>query len=956
MDKHRWIRFGSGICIIALLLSACAAGQEPQTKRGTESTKAQQTTQPAKTHAGLPEEPILRVETGMHTARIKRIGVDAAETTLATCSYDKTVRIWDLTTGELRKVLRVPINQKKDGMLYAVALSLDGRTVAAGGWTGTNAKHDVNLYILDVSTGHIRHRIGGLPRVINHLTFSKDGRYLAATFHGDNGIRIYDTNSWVQVASHGVNKTNQGHSYWADFAPDGRLVFTSFDGYVRLLDSNFKLIAKRKPSGGKRPRSAVFSPDRSRIAVGIINSSEITVLSGQDLAFLYSPKTPTLKNGDLATVAWSKDGQTLFAGGRWDVDGLVPIRAWSRAGQGPFRDFTVSQNTIMQIIGLKSGNLLYGTQDPSWGVLNHDGKKILTRTASIANPRENQEGFKVSRNGQVVRFAYEYGGQRPALFNVASRTLTPPTTTQDQRELTAPKTSAPGLSVTNWKHNYEPQLNGNRLELKQYEFCHSLAIALDEKAFILGTGWYVRCFDHKARQKWQQPVSGPARTVNVSGDGRLAVVALGDGTINWYRMDSGEKLLTLFPHADGKRWVLWTPSGYYAASAGAEDIIGWHLNRGRDQAPDFFPASRFRNAYYRPSVTSTILETLDEDLALAKAPVPVKQKPAAPIQDVLPPVVTIVSPDDNTIVAEKNVTIAFHIRHATDTPLTRFKVLVNGRPITVDANELNAILTPDANPEYSGTKGIRLSRRITVPLSAEETSIALIAENRHAASVPADIRIQRPAAPKITTEKAPTPQVLKPKLYVLAIGVSAYQQGKLTLSYAAQDATDVAKVFQAQTGKLYRQVEVNLMPDATREQVLSGLEWIERETTARDVAVLFLAGHGVNDRNGNYYFLPADVDPDGLKRTGIPYHEIKNTVTGLPGKIVAFLDTCHAGNVLGTRRELAQVDMDRIANELSAAENGVVVFASSTGRQYSVENKEWQNGAFSVLAAVISPP
>lgn len=38
--------------------------------------------------------------------------------------------------------------------------------------------------------------------------------------------------------------------------------------------------------------------------------------------------------------------------------------------------------------------------------------------------------------------------------------------------------------------------------------------------------------------------------------------------------------------------------------------------------------------------------------------------------------------------------------------------------------------------------------------------------------------------------------------------------------------------------------------------------------------------------------------------------------------------------------------MDKFANELRAAENGVVVFASSTGNQFSHERDEWKNGAF----------
>jgi hypothetical protein len=33
-----------------------------------------------------------------------------------------------------------------------------------------------------------------------------------------------------------------------------------------------------------------------------------------------------------------------------------------------------------------------------------------------------------------------------------------------------------------------------------------------------------------------------------------------------------------------------------------------------------------------------------------------------------------------------------------------------------------------------------------------------------------------------------------------------------------------------------------------------------------------------------------------------------------------------------------------VINEFSAAENGIVMFASSTGREVSIERDEWRNG------------
>jgi uncharacterized caspase-like protein len=122
------------------------------------------------------------------------------------------------------------------------------------------------------------------------------------------------------------------------------------------------------------------------------------------------------------------------------------------------------------------------------------------------------------------------------------------------------------------------------------------------------------------------------------------------------------------------------------------------------------------------------------------------------------------------------------------------------------------------------------------------------------------------------------------------------------------------------------------------------LEWIDTQTASTDVAMIFLAGHGVNDAGGMYYFLPVNADTQRLRRTGLPYSDIKNTIATLRGKTLLFVDSCHAGNVMGMRRGVA--DINALVNELTSAENGAVVFASSTGRQFALEDPVWGNGAF----------
>ena len=213
----------------------------------------------------LPTEPILRIETGKHGAIILRIDTDAANRFAVTASDDKTVRVWSLPEGRLMRVLRLPIDQGDIGKAYAVAISPDGTTVAVGGFTGT-AGH-INIFLFDRASGELKQRLRDLPNVVIHLAYSPDGRRLVAALCGTNGIRVFDAgNDYRQLPS----DTQYGdQSYWAAFDRSGRLVTTSFDGFVRLYAADrYQTPIARFKRPGHHPYSAAFSPDGTRVAVG----------------------------------------------------------------------------------------------------------------------------------------------------------------------------------------------------------------------------------------------------------------------------------------------------------------------------------------------------------------------------------------------------------------------------------------------------------------------------------------------------------------------------------------------------------------------------------------------------------------------------------------------------------------------------------------------------------------
>jgi WD40 repeat protein len=873
-------------------------------------------------------EPILRIETGMHTAKIGRIGTDEENRYLVTGSHDKTVRVWELPTGKLLRILRPPIGEAKEGMIYAVALSPDGKTVACGGRM-TGSEEEEVIYLFDRATGILIKRIAGLPNVIYHLAYSKDKdrRFFAATLAGANGIRVFDARSFEPVP---VERDDYGgDSYGADFDNTGRLVTASYDGYVRLYryeGKTFKLLKKEKPRGESHPYSVKFSPDRARIAVGFDDSTKVDVLSSSDLSYLYSPDTSKVKR-DISSVAWSSDGRFLYAGGRYWKDGC-PIIKWSEGGRGSPSELKAADSTIMHILPLKSGGIVFGAYDPAFGLINDRDERVLFKGPSIADYRGAYEGFLVSKSGSVLQFGYELWGKTSARFSIPDRLLEliDSGSRQSPVELKPPVTSADGLEI-DWESTLSPKLNKNLLKLEPNEMSYSVAIAPDRKTFLLGTAWYLRLYDRGGKEKWEKPVPLPglAWAVNISGDGRVAVAALADGTIRWYRMEDGEEVLALFPHSDKKRWVIWTPSGYYDASAGAEELIGWHINKGSEKESDFFPVSQFRSVYYRPDVVAKVMETLNEKSALKLADRDGgKRSTEASVTRMLPPVVTILSPQEGAQIATKEVTVKFRLRSPAETPVTRVEGRVNGNFAKAE----------------TGLNVTEEERLLRVSLEEKEVNrIAIIAENRHQASEPAFVTVKWTGRVERGDDKRPT-------LYVLAVGVTNYKDEKLKegAKYAAKDADDFVRVIMGQKGTIYKDIKTMklLNKDAAKPaDIVRGLEWIERETTSNDVAMIFMAGHGERDLQDRYFFLPSEFEKANLRSTALVHTEIIATVKSTAGKIFLFIDTCYSGSIMA--RSIPP-DLERTINEIISAQKDGVVFASSQGSQRSVSVEG--NGAF----------
>ena len=440
--------------------------------------------------SGLYEQPQLVVDPGMHTAPIRRADVDEAGTYAVTGSHDKTVRVWSLHPPRLLTTIRMPAGPGHIGKIYAVAMSADGAHIAAGGWTRGTAQDPQEQISLFTRDGALITRIEGVPTNVLHLTFSRDGRYLAAGLGGAHGIRLYDRQAdWREVAR---DEQYGGDVYGLAFAPDGRLATTSWDGQVRLYDRPLTLTKKYKTAQGKEPFGIAFHPVDGTLAVGFNNETPVALLDGATLAPLPLPEVGGLDNGDVSKVTWSRDGMTLYAGGKYDDrTGASPVVAWADRGRGARRLLTSgATNTLMSLLPLLGGALLVAAQDPHVALLQADGTVGWAALSPLFDARGQNRTLAVSADGMQIDFGYEFGGKAPARFDLRQRQLLP---ARPADGLTAPPRQA-GLALDGWHNTSQPTLNGAALPLDKDERSRSLALHPDKSRFVLGADWSLRAY------------------------------------------------------------------------------------------------------------------------------------------------------------------------------------------------------------------------------------------------------------------------------------------------------------------------------------------------------------------------------------------------------------------------------------------------------------------------------
>jgi WD40 repeat protein len=269
-----------------------------------------------------------------HSNVIQSVAISADSAILASGSSDKTIKVWDLGTGELRHTLT-----GHSLCIFSLAISPDGQTLASCA--------DKTTKIWDLKTGKLLRNLNHLKSV-GSVAISSEGQIFA--IGGNKTIKIWNphTGEWPRTFSEELGyvgsvaispdgntlasgsteniikiwnlHTGQllhqltGHSDTVRslaISPDGKtLVSGSVDKTVKIWDLSTAGFIRTLFEQSRKVNSVAISPDGYTLAIsgyGVINI--LNILTGEKLFTLSDI------SGWVNSIAISLDGRTLAAGG-----------------------------------------------------------------------------------------------------------------------------------------------------------------------------------------------------------------------------------------------------------------------------------------------------------------------------------------------------------------------------------------------------------------------------------------------------------------------------------------------------------------------------------------------------------------------------------------------------------------------------------------------------------------
>jgi WD40 repeat protein len=322
-------------------------------------------------------------------------------------SFDNTIRVWNIKTGECEKILEGHTDR-----VHSVALSPNGRTVISGSkdkairaWniTSKSCEKIVTGHTGDISslafstnstllasaayrsirlwnaqTGLCEKELLGHTGTVLSVLFSPDDALLASGSE-DKTIRIWNVKTGV------CEKTLTGHTsivYFLKISPDGSILLSgSADKTVRMWNIQSGVCEMTLVGVNTYTVDSVaFSPDSTLFACGSSNQNDIDVWS---IETGKCEKTLRGHTDNVLSFAFSRDGSALATSSNdrtirtWDMNASVcfHVYAGDERSQAGFPDG--SRVKFIENLAFSPDNRFHAEKNGKNLAVHHQAKKVV---------------------------------------------------------------------------------------------------------------------------------------------------------------------------------------------------------------------------------------------------------------------------------------------------------------------------------------------------------------------------------------------------------------------------------------------------------------------------------------------------------------------------------------------------------------------------------------------------
>ncbi|KAJ5275561.1 hypothetical protein N7505_004106 [Penicillium chrysogenum] len=490
-----------------------------------------------------------------HSSTVNSVAFSGDGLTLASGSDDNTVKLWDTATGNCRHTLK-----DHSSSVRSIAFSPNGLTLASG-------SYDSTIKLWDTATGNCRQTLKDHSRSVNLVAFSPDGSNLASGSE-DKTIKLWDT------ATGNCRQTLKDHSDWVRsvaFSPDGLfLVSSSEDKTIKLW--HIRTGTHRMPKGRSRSVGSVaFSPDEVTIAYG---SNDNTIKRWDTVTDIQE----TLKGHSLpvSSVAFSPNGLTLASGSHDKT-----IKLWDMAtGAKPHTQRQVVEgrsSSVSSVVFSPNGlTLASGSDDNTiklWDTAT--GRQWLTLKGHLRTV--NSMAF--SPNGLTLASGSD--DYTINLWNIANggqlKTLKGHSDCVRSVAFSPDRLTLASGSDDNTIKLWNTANDGQPKTLKGHLDCvRSVAFSPDGLTLASGSNDYTIKLWNTANGEQLHTLEGDsdfASSVAFSPDGHTLASGWDDNTIKLWDTATGNRYRTLYGHSDWVRSVAFSPDGLTLVSASDDNSI-----------------------------------------------------------------------------------------------------------------------------------------------------------------------------------------------------------------------------------------------------------------------------------------------------------------------------------------------------------------------------------------------